>query len=405
MTTFSYKAKSTTGYVSSGKLDAADKDMVVALLRKKGLYPLEISEESLFDKEIRIGAKREIPLKDLSILCKQFYTMMDAGVTVIGSLDLLRKQTENAKLARVIHKIFENVQKGMSLSEAMKNEKNVFPPIMTNMIEIGEISGNLDLVLDRLSLYLEKENKIKQKIKTSMVYPKAIGIIALIVVTFMLMFVVPNFIGMFSNMGSKLPLPTRILIFISDLLKNIWFLFSAALVITLLSFAYRKFKASDRGREFMDRTVLKIPVIGKNVQKIIASRFSRSLSLLLKSGVPLIQALEVVGNLVNNMSVAKGLTIVKEDIKRGASLAQSLENVSIFPAMVIHMISIGEEAGTLDSIVDKVADFYDDELDTSISRLVAMLEPLMIVGIALVVGAIVIAMILPVFSMYQQIGR
>jgi len=405
VSTFSYKAKSLTGYVSSGKLDAADKDMAVALLRKKGLYPMEINEESLFGKEIKIWPKRGIPLKDLSIFCKQFYTMMDAGVTVIGSLDLLRKQTENVNLARIIHKNYEDVQKGMSLSEAMKNENNTFPPIMTNMVEIGEISGNLDVVLDRLSLYLEKENKIKQKIKTSMVYPKAIGMIALVVVTFMLMFVVPNFIGMFSKMGIKLPLSTRILMFVSDSLKNIWILLSAAVVIIALSYAFHKFKASDRGREIMDKAALELPMVGKNVQKIIASRFSRSLSLLLKSGVPLIQALEVVRNLVNNVTVAKALTVVKEDIKRGVSLAQSLEGVSIFPAMVIHMISIGEEAGTLDSIVDKVADFYDDELDTSISRLVAMLEPLMIVGIALVVGVIVVAMTLPVFSMYQQIGK
>ena len=402
---YSYTAKTSTGYISKGKLDAADREMAINILRNRGLYPLEIQEDTKFDKKISININKRIRLQELAIFCKQFHTMLDAGVTVIGSLDLLRKQTENPRLADIIHKVYEDVQKGMSLSEAMKLHNDAFPVIVTNMIEIGEVSGNLDMVLERLSLYLEKENRVKQKVKTAMVYPKVIGLIAFCVVLFMLTFVVPKFVGMFQTIGGQLPLPTRILIGISNLFKNIIFLLGATVSIIAIVFGFKKFKRSEKGKLFLNTAILNLPLIGKNVQKLVASRFSRSMSMLLKSGVPLIQTLEVVRNLLDNVVVSNGLVRVKEDIKRGAGLAESLESVGIFPVMVIHMISIGEEAGALDSIVEKVADFYDDELDTSIGRMVSILEPLMIVGIALVVGAIVIAMILPVFSMYQKIGR
>lgn len=403
MATFNYQAKTVTGNVSTGKIDATDKNMVVSLLRNRGMYPLEISELNVLEKDLKMGSRKKIPLKALSLFCKQFYTMIDAGVTIVGSLDLLRRQTENRKLANILSKVYEDVQKGMSLSEAMRVHKSQFPTIVISMIEIGEISGNLDTVLDRLSIYLEKDNRIRQKVKTSMVYPKVIGAIALVAVIFMMTFVVPNFISMFKDMGSQLPMPTRILLGISNVFKNVWFLLGASIVIPSLIFAYKKFKKTEKGKFIYDKFILGLPLVGKNMSKIIASRFSRSLSLMLKTGVPLIQALEVVGNLLDNEVVNKGIIKVKEDIKRGSGLAEPLEAVGIFPVMVTHMISIGEEAGSLDSIVEKVADFYDDELDASIGKLVAMLEPLMIVAMAIVVGGIVIAMILPIFSMYQNV--
>jgi len=403
--TYNYRAKTITGNSSAGKIDATDKTMVVSLLKNRGLYPLEISEMNLLDKDLKVGSRKKISLKALSLFCKQFYTMVDAGVTIIGSLDLLRRQTENRKLASILSKVYSDVQKGMSLSEAMAVHKDQFPTIVISMIEIGEISGNLDTVLDRLSIYLEKDNKINQKIKTSLVYPKVIGVIALVAVIFMMTFVVPNFVTMFEGMGSQLPLPTRILLGISNVFKNIWFLLGASIVIPSSIFGFKKFKNTEKGKYIYDKFLLSLPLVGKNMSKIIAARFARSLSLMLKTGVPLIQALEVVGKLLDNEVVNKGMVKVKEDIKRGSGLAEPLEAVGIFPVMVTHMISIGEEAGSLDSIVEKVADFYDDELDASIGKLVAMLEPLMIVAMAIVVGGIVIAMILPIFSMYQNVAK
>lgn len=404
MATYNYRAKTFTGNISAGKIDATDKNMVVSLLKNRGLYPMEISEMNLLDKDFKMGGGKKIPLKALSLFCKQFYTMVDAGVTIVGSLDLLRRQTENRKLANILSKVYEDVQKGMSLSEAMRVHKSQFPNIVISMIEIGEISGNLDTVLDRLSVYLEKDNKIRQKVKTSMVYPKVLSGIALVAVIFMMIFVVPNFISMFKDMGNELPLPTRILLGISNVFKNIWFLLGASIVIPSLIASFKKIKKTEKGKYLYDKFILALPLVGKNVSKIIAARFSRSLSLMLKTGVPLIQALEVVGNLLDNEVVNRGMIKVKEDIKRGSGLAEPLEAVGIFPVMVTHMISIGEEAGSLDSIVEKVADFYDDELDASIGKLVAMLEPLMIVAMAIVIGGIVIAMILPIFSMYQNVA-
>lgn len=403
MATFNYMAKSGNGKVSVGKIDATDKNMAVSLLKNKGMYLLEISELSILDRNVNLRTGKKISAKDLALFCRQFYTMIDAGVTVIGSLDLLRRQTENRKLARVLGNVYEDVQKGMALSEAMGLHKNEFPNIVISMIEIGEISGNLDVVLDRLSIYLEKDNKVRQKIKTSMVYPKVICAIAIVAVIFMMTFVVPNFINMFKTMGSTLPLPTRILISISNLFKNIWFILGSAIAIPVLIFSFKKYTKTENGKYLYDKITLDIPVVGKYMKKIIASRFSRSLSLLLKTGVPIIQSLEVVGNLLNNEVVNRKMVKVKEDIKRGSGLAEPLEAVGIFPLMVTHMISIGEEAGSLDSIVDKVADFYDDELEASIVKLLAILEPLMIVAIALIIGGIVIAMILPMFSIYKNV--
>jgi len=398
---YSYKAKTASGETAAGKLDAVDRDTVVDLLRSRGLLPMEISEVSVLDREIKLKKNRAIALGDISLFCKQFYTMINSGVTIIGSLDLLRKQTENAHLAKILTRMYEDVQKGVSLSDSMKQDKDAFPAIVISMIEIGEISGSLDTVLDRLSVYIEKENRVKQKIKTAMVYPKVLSVIAIVVIAFMMTFIVPNFVAMFKNIGGQLPLPTRILLWISNLFKNPWFLASLAIIIPASVYSFRKFKKSDKGRYFISWISLKLPVIGKNTRKLIASRFSRSLGLLLRTGVSLIQSLEVVENVLGNVIVSKALEKVKEDIKRGSGLAEPLEGIGIFPLMVNDMISIGEEAGSLDSIVEKVADFYDDELDASISKMVTMLEPLMIVVIALMVGGIVIAMILPVFSMYK----
>ncbi|MDQ2085283.1 type II secretion system F family protein [Herbivorax sp. ANBcel31] len=404
MNTYDYRAKTPAGNLSIGNLDAADRNSAVELLRKRGLYPIEVNKISNLDKSLKFSTSKKVSLKEISIFCKQFYTMIDAGVTVIASLDMLRKQTENPKLAEITGKVFEDVQKGMSLSEAMKLHSDVFPTIVTSMMEIGEVSGNLDVVLKRLASYIEKENKVRQKIKTATVYPKVLATIAFTVIIFMMIVVVPNFVDMFSRMGAELPLPTRIILGISNLIKNIFFILGAVITIAVLSMVLKKFKKTYRGKYLISSISLKTPVVGKITQKIIASRFSRTLSLLLKTGVPLIQALEVVSNLLNNLLVAEGLAKAREEIKRGLDLAESLAAVNIFPVMVIHMISIGEESGSIDSVVEKVADFYDDELDSAIGRLLSMLEPIMIVIIAVVVGAIVISMILPIFSVYQEIN-
>ncbi|MCX7920412.1 MAG: type II secretion system F family protein [Clostridia bacterium] len=405
MALFSYKAKTLAGETITGTFDASDRSMVVSLLRSKGYFPLHIKEVNKLDQNIELGSMKKISLKELSVFCKQFYTMINAGVAVIGCLDFLRRQTENKKLIGVINKVYDDLQKGMGLSESIKQHANVFPIMMINMIEIGEVSGTLDVILDRLSVHFEKENKVRQKIKTAMTYPMVIGGLATLMVIFMLAFVVPKFVGMFKTMGAELPLPTKILLKVSGTVTNLWFILGAFAAIVAFIYLFNKFKKSEKGKMAIDSLLIKLPLIGGNIKKILASRFTRSLSLLLKTGVPLVQALEVIGRVVDNSVVNKALLKIQEDIKRGSNLAGPLEQTGIFPAMVTQMISIGEESGSLDSIIETVADFYDDELDVAVSRLVALMEPILIAGLAVIVGGIVIAMIMPVFSMYQNMAK
>ncbi len=401
---FDYKAKTNTGENIVGSFEASDRMIVVTFLKEKGYIPISIVDSSEKGKEVQLKVKKKVKAMDLAILCRQFQTMLNAGVSVIGCLDMLKKQTENKSLKAAISKVYEDVQKGKTLSESMKALNKVFPVLFISMIEVGEVSGTLEVVLGRLAQQFEKDNKIKSKVSTAMTYPAVIGCIALVMVIFMIIVIVPKFVGMVASVGGELPLPTKILLFVSELFTNWLFLLCLTAVIFCFTYCFKKFKASEKGKFFIDNILYKMPLVGKNVQKILASRFTRTLSTLLSSGVSLIQSLEVVEKVVNNQLVSRGLDKVKEDIKRGSSLSGPLERLGIFPIMVTQMISVGEEAGSLDEIMEKVAEFYDQEVETSISKLVAMLEPLMMMLLAIVIGFIVVSMILPIFSMYQGVG-
>lgn len=405
MPNYSYKAKSSSGEIITGKFDAADKNMVVSLLKSKGLFPIDITEIKTLNKEVEFKINKKITLKDLAIFCREFYTLINAGVSLNVCLDLLKKQTENAKLAKIVGDVSEKVQKGMSLSEALKSHSKVFPAILISMVEIGEISGTLDVVLNRVAIYFEKEEKIKNRIKTALAYPIMIAGVVVVILIFMLTFVVPSFIEMFNMVGGELPKPTQILLAVSDMFKNIWFLMALAFVVGVLIYLYKRFRKTEQGRLFLDGAIIKLPLIGKNIRKILTSRFTRSLSLLLQTGVPLVQAIEVLIGLTGNQVMATGLVKVKEEIKRGSNLAGPLEMLEIFPTMVTQMISVGEESGTLDVTIDKVADFYDDELESSISKLISMIEPAMMLVMAVIVGSIVVAMMMPIFQMQQNMGK
>lgn len=405
MAIYNYKAKTNTGETVTGSFEANDKNMVVALIKEKGFYPLSIEDKATKGKEVNIKGNKKVKAKELSIMCRQFHTMLNAGVTVITCLDMLKKQTENPTLRAAIATIYEDVQKGTTLSESMKSLSKVFPVLLISMVEVGEVSGTLEVVFERLAVQFEKDNKIKSKVTTAMTYPAVIGCIALVVVVFMIAFIVPKFIGMINSVGGAIPLPTRILLFVSGLFTNPLFLVALVIVIILIKFGFNRFKATEQGKFFIDSTIYKMPMVGKNVQKILAARFTRTLSTLLSSGVSLIQSLEVVDKVVNNQIVSRGLVKVREEIKRGSNLAAPLERMGIFPLMVTQMISVGEEAGSLDAIMEKVADFYDEEVETSISKLLAMMEPLMMMVLAVVVGFIVIAMIMPTFTMNQGVGQ
>ena len=404
MANYTYKAKTNTGENIVGTFEASDKMIVVNFLKDKGYIPISITDSAEKGKEVQLKVTKKVKAKELAILCRQFQTMLNAGVSVIGCLDMLKKQTDNPSLKAAISKVYDEVQKGKTLSESMKALNKVFPVLFTSMIEVGEVSGTLEVVLGRLAEQFEKDNKIRSKVSTAMVYPAVIGCIAAVMVIFMIIVIVPKFVGMVASVGGELPLPTKILLFVSGLFTNWIFLVCLAVAIAGITYSFKKFKATENGIFIIDSILYKMPMVGKNVQKILASRFTRTLSTLLSSGVSLIQSLEVVEKVVNNQLVTRGLVKVKEDIKRGSSLSGPLERLGIFPIMVTQMISVGEEAGSLDAIMEKVAEFYDEEVETSISKLVAMLEPLMMMLLAIVIGFIVVAMIMPIFSMYQGVG-
>lgn len=402
MPEFKYKSVSTTdGQIEKGVYTAKSKMEVIEMLRQKRLMPVWV-EEVKGSKEItlpRILIK--VKIKDLSIFCRQFYTMLNAGVSIIGCLDILSRQTENRKLQETLYKIYEEVQKGETLSDTLRKRKEIFPELLINMVEAGEVSGNLDVIMERMAVHFEKETKINNKIQSAMIYPIILSIIATGVVVFLLTFIMPTFVGMFEDSGVALPLPTQILLNISHALRAFWYLFLLILIGIVIT--VKRTAASEAGKFFMDNLKLRIPIVKEAMKKIMTSRFSRTLATLLSSGIPLIQAMDIVAKVVGNKVVEKGIKEAIEDVRKGVDLSAPIKRMGIFPPMLDSMIAIGEESGSLDEILDKTANFYDDEVDTAITKMTTLLEPLMIVIMAVVVGSIVIAMILPMFSMMNTL--
>ncbi|WIF94513.1 type II secretion system F family protein [Caminicella sporogenes] len=401
MPIFKYKAVSSSGEKIDGVYETSTKNQVINMLKEKKYFPIFVEEvhESKDIKSFKIFNK--VKIKDISIFCRQFYVMLNAGVAIINCLDILRRQTENKKLKKVIEQVYEDVQKGAALSEAMKKHDDIFPELFIYMIEAGEVSGTLDIIMERMANHYEKENKIQNKVKGAMVYPIILSIISLGIVTFLLTFVMPTFVGMFEGSGVKLPLPTRILLSISDFLKSFWY---AVIIATAVGvYILKIYIKTESGKVLFDNIKMKIPVVRGTTQKVVTSRFTRTLSTLLSSGIPLIQALEVVSKIVQNKIVEKGLISAKEEVRKGTELANTISRIGFFPPMVISMIKIGEGSGALDEILDKTANYYDEEVEVSLQKMITLLEPFMIVIMALVVGAIVISMVLPMFDMINTV--
>lgn len=373
------------------------------MLREKQQFPIKIEEEKTKSKSIKEVSlfKPKVKTKHLAVFCKQFHTMLNAGMPLSKCLDVLVNQTENKTLKEVIESLYTQVQKGTVLSEAMKKHENIFPPILINMVAVGELTGGLDEVLQRMAEHFEKENKINSKIKGAMIYPTVLSFVATGVVIFLLVFIMPIFVEMFTSSGVELPLPTRILLVFSGALTKFWYLF--LLAIGGIVFAFKNILNTEDGKRFYDNFLLRVPLIKGSIKKIVTSRFARTLSTLLASGTPIISALEAAANVTNNRIVIEGIEGVVEDIRKGVNLATLLDKLHVFPPMMISMVNIGEESGSLDEMLAKTADFYDQELEDALQKLVAMLEPLMILFMALIVGFIVISMMLPMFDMLKTV--
>jgi type IV pilus assembly protein PilC len=401
---YQYTAKDKSGKTNNGMIQAENLDGFYKLIKERGLYCMSVKEGmSATSKQITFGSSgKKIKLKELTIFCRQFSTMISSGITVIKCLDILYQQSENKYMKAHILGVYEAVQKGESLSHAMRAQKNAFPFLLLNMIEAGEASGSLDVVMQRMAEGYEKDNKLDNKLKQALIYPMFLAGLTVFVVIFLLTFVLPRFTTMFAQLGSDLPLPTKILLGMSGFIINYWYVLIIAVIIIVVF--WNMYLKSKDGRIAYDKFKLKLPIVGKLLLIVESARFSRTLSSLISSGMPIIQALEIVGRVITNRYMEQRLFAIIEDVRRGLALSYAMKKLKMFPPMLCSMISVGEEAGNIDDILNKTAAFYDEESDSAIARLLALIEPVMIVVLALVVGFIVLSIITPIFSIYQNMN-
>lgn len=403
MPNFNYTALDTNGKKVNGNYNASSITDVIDMLKQKKYIPVDIKEKRSSSKEFTfLDSLARIKTKDLAVFCRQFQVMLSAGVAIVNSMEILYEQTENKKFKEVIKDLREHIQKGSTFSESLEYHRDVFPEIMISMIEAGEVSGNLDVIMERLSIHFEKEFKINNKIKSAMVYPIILTVVIIAVVSFLLIFVMPTFISMFEGSGVPLPAPTVALLNISKFLRQRWYIVFG--VIGAIVFLYNRLSKEKNIKIKKDKFKLKIPVV-KNVQiKVASARFTRTLSTLLGSGVELMKSMEIVSKVSGNSYVSSILMEVKEDLRKGGTLSEPLQRYGIFPPMIPAMINIGEESGAIEEVLNKTADFYDEEVDTAIQKLTTMVEPVMIIVMAVIVGFIVIAMLLPIFDMANTVA-
>lgn len=401
MPLFEYEARSIPGGKLKGRLDAVDEEAVISILRNKGYYPVRIRSYKR-TSNINLGDLKKVTIKDIYIFCRQFSVIISAGINIIHALEILEEQTENPKLRKILAEVSEDVRKGRSLSNAMKKNSS-FPGMMVNMVEVGETSGTLDIVMQRMAAYYEKEYKLDQKIKQAMTYPAIICIFAILVVMVLVTKVLPVFTGMMTQLGSsQLPLPTRIVMGLSYNMQHRWLLI--LIIIVMIILGLKSAGRTESGSILFDKIKLNMPVFGKVNRKIITSKFARTFGILMGSGVPLMESISICSNVVENEIIKRVLNSAMDELKRGAGIGDTLASKDIFPEMLTQMIKIGEESGSLDQVLEKTAEFYDGEVDSAAQQLTTMIEPLIIILLAVVVGFIIISIILPIFNMYNTMS-
>jgi type IV pilus assembly protein PilC len=406
MSTYVYKVRDIRGIPSNGELEADNRSAVAAELRTKGFTILDISEKSGgVSLRQQLAEARRIKSKDITVFSRQFATMINSGLAMLRALSILEKQTPNVKLKAVIGKTRADVEAGSSLSDAMEKHPNVFNRLYVSMVRAGEAGGILDDTLSRIATQLEAEDSLRRMIRSAMVYPLLIAAFALLVLTAMILFIIPVFSKMYADLGSKLPLLTRIMVDISNVIRSIWGVFIIAAIIGGV-YGLIRLKRTPQGTAAWDRAKLHVPMgIGEIVRKVIMARFSRTLSTLVSSGVPILQAIEITGETAGNTVVTDAMAGVKASVKEGLPMSEPLAKVSVFPTMVTQMIAVGEETGAVDTMLNKIADFYEDEVNAAVKSLTSILEPIMMIGVGGLVGVIVISLYLPIFNLMQILGK
>ena len=402
MAAFAYTAINAQGFLADGEIHAPTLDAAREQLRIRGLLAEKLEElPSAGEDGVRTAFKKIKP-KSLQIFSRQFATMIEAGLSVVAALVILEEQTDDKYLAQIIVELRGDVEGGLLLSQAMERHPKVFSQLFVSMVESGEAAGILDQVLDRMAFQIERETKLKRRVKGAMMYPTMVLIFATLVLVGLLMFLVPVFVGIFASLGGKLPTLTQYVVDMSNILKDDWFIIFPVLIGSI--FGFFRWKKSERGRKQWDRFKLKLPLkIGDVVLKVTMARFSRTLSTLVASGVDIIKALEITGQTAGNWVIEEALGDVRQRVHEGVPIAQPLIENPIFPPMVSQMVKIGEETGELEKMLGKIADFYEDEVDASIATLTSIIEPIMMIGVGLMVGVIIISMYLPMFRLLTLI--
>jgi type IV pilus assembly protein PilC len=408
MPTFAYSGRTRAGQTVSGERAADTMDAAVAALRREQINVTKITPAAAAakaeakTKDKKAGSlNKKVSAKNLAVFVRQFSVMIDAGLPLVQCLDILGTQEEDKNFAAVILQTRTDVESGASLADAMRKHPKTFDPLFTNMIAAGEAGGILDTILKRLATYIEKAVKLAGQVKSAMIYPVAVIVIAGVVVGVILWKVIPTFAQLFSGLGAELPLPTRVVIALSD---NLVKFFPVLLVaVGIIGWAFRQYYSTENGRRTVDATVLKMPVLGPIMRKIAVARFCRTLSTLISSGVPILDGLEITARTSGNAIVEDAIMTTRKSIERGETISAPLKDTAVFPSMVTQMIGVGEATGALDTMLAKIADFYEEEVDTAVAGLLTLLEPIMIAVLGGVVGGIVIAMYMPIFDLISKL--
>ena len=398
MPVWTYSARTVAGDIRRSEVDLPSRDHVIAHLRKQKLIPVTVREKP---KDISFTQRKKVKARDIVIFTRQFSTMINAGLPLVQALDILARQTENAMLKKAVQDILYDVEAGNTLADAMSEHPKIFSSLYVNMVAAGESGGLLDTILMRLATFLEKSEQLQRKVKGAMIYPGVVLSVAVLAIAILLLFVIPTFEQVFSSFDQVLPLPTRLVIGLSNLLESAWWAIAGSMVIGYLLF--KRWVATDNGRLQADRILLRLPVLGPLVRKAAVARFTRTLGTMLASGVTILDGLEITARTAGNRVIHDAVMESRTAIAGGKSIAEPLKETEVFPPMVTQMIHVGEETGDLDGMLSKIADFYDDEVDVAVENLLKVLEPALIVILGTIVGGMIVAMYLPIFGLVNAI--
>ncbi|MFR0801354.1 type II secretion system F family protein [Suilimivivens sp.] len=402
MAEFQYRVITPEGKEKKGTMEGKSVEQVTGVLKAQKNVILSVSEASLMNRDINFSLGGRVSARDYSIFCRQFVSIISAGVSIINALEMMRDQTENRTLKKALGEVYEDVSKGESMAGAMKKHSKVFPSMLCNMVEAGEASGSMEVAFERMAVQFEKENKLKQSVKKAMIYPIVLLVVMVGVLFLMMIWVIPNFMGMFAELDTELPPITQAVVNMSDFVIAKWWLI--LLVVAAAIALFKAYAASPSGKFVLGGIALKIPVFGKLQTKSECARLGRTLCTLLGAGVPMMDAIEITGRSMENVHYKKAMMDAKDQVMRGMALSRPLKTCGLFPPMVVHMVSIGEETGNIETMLENVANYYEDDVQVATEQVMALMEPMIIVVMAIVVGVLIMAIMQPMLTLYESIG-